>query len=574
MKVLFNIIYHHDDPDGHFAGAIIKDYLDKLPTDKSYDKVITLTFKKDYMDEFIDHYDADTIARAIKSSSLYNEEVTLTEILADIMWEQAVIDFNLFFTDLSFVSSTQHKMVEATTGNFGHVVNLIWIDHHESSKSAIPSMYNAVKADNKLFIVSNSLCGAALSYIYTEVVAPLDIKNALYFDGIHKFIFVYKVDQEYNVNIILHRDNSDDNAIYSKDIKIPKAIYHLDNYDRWTKEDPDANAFITGIKIGYGYKLDYSNPIYKDRKYLSESFVESSIKMGNVALSYQTGIYKEQSDRIGMWDIDGVKIAYKNGIGNSWNFLDMIDTDQCQYAILGAYHPAGKKWIYSIYSKDGTTNRADLVANGFGGGGHKGAAGFQLDKCVFGLNDQQIKETLIKEYPEAYTAITGNKIPSSGTNRDSVQHKVFLGGTCQFPTENCEKNNWRTIVKQMIPEKYYFDPVVEDWNEESQKIEDRMKEECDIHIYVIYPNKEGGNTYSIYKSARDLATMEEDNCYVYFVDGFDSESNHKYILPEGLRRVAQKLSKDYPNQVSIVSPTALAFELGQIFADVICHIEP
>jgi hypothetical protein len=65
--------------------------------------------------------------------------------------------------------------------------------------------------------------------------------------------------------------------------------------------------------------------------------------------------------------------------------------------------------------------------------------------------------------------------------------KVFLGGTCNEST-------WREHIKPLlnIP---YFDPVVEDWNEEAQREEERQKDSSDIHLYVI--TKEMTGVFSI-----------------------------------------------------------------------------
>lgn len=64
--------------------------------------------------------------------------------------------------------------------------------------------------------------------------------------------------------------------------------------------------------------------------------------------------------------------------------------------------------------------------------------------------------------------------------------KVFLGGTCN-------DTSWRDILIPMFNRDVeYFNPVVEDWTEESQIEEERQKwEECDIHLYVLTPDMKG-----------------------------------------------------------------------------------
>lgn len=57
--------------------------------------------------------------------------------------------------------------------------------------------------------------------------------------------------------------------------------------------------------------------------------------------------------------------------------------------------------------------------------------------------------------------------------------KVFLGGTCN-------ESMWREFVKARI-ECEYFDPVVDDWNEEARKRERYEREHCDYVLYTITP---------------------------------------------------------------------------------------
>ena len=59
-----------------------------------------------------------------------------------------------------------------------------------------------------------------------------------------------------------------------------------------------------------------------------------------------------------------------------------------------------------------------------------------------------------------------------------MKNRVFLGGTCNEST-------WRKVMENGI-EMDYFNPVVEDWNEECRAIEaDEKANKCNIHLYVI-----------------------------------------------------------------------------------------
>ena len=87
--------------------------------------------------------------------------------------------------------------------------------------------------------------------------------------------------------------------------------------------------------------------------------------------------------------------------------------------------------------------------------------------------------------------------------------KIFLGGTCNNST-------WRDWVipeldRLQIP---YFNPVVEDWTPECQAEEERRKEECCIHLYVITPEMTG--VFSI-AEAVDSAWQSGKHCLFYVV---------------------------------------------------------
>lgn len=65
--------------------------------------------------------------------------------------------------------------------------------------------------------------------------------------------------------------------------------------------------------------------------------------------------------------------------------------------------------------------------------------------------------------------------------------KIFLGGTCAEST-------WRDRLIKLLKIEY-FNPVVDDWNEEAQKKEIYEREHDDFCLYTITPLMEG--TYSI-----------------------------------------------------------------------------
>ena len=79
--------------------------------------------------------------------------------------------------------------------------------------------------------------------------------------------------------------------------------------------------------------------------------------------------------------------------------------------------------------------------------------------------------------------------------------KVFLGGTCA-------ESRWRgNIIPQLKCE--YFNPVVDDWTPECQKIEEQEKRICEDHLDVITPKMKG--VFSIAEAVNDSMQLH-DRC--------------------------------------------------------------
>lgn len=89
--------------------------------------------------------------------------------------------------------------------------------------------------------------------------------------------------------------------------------------------------------------------------------------------------------------------------------------------------------------------------------------------------------------------------------------RVFLGGTCNGST-------WRNRMMIYLHEKgmEYFNPVVDDWNDDAMKNELREREACDFCLYVITPKMTG--VYSIAEVVDDSNKRPEKTVLVLLRD--------------------------------------------------------
>jgi len=88
-----------------------------------------------------------------------------------------------------------------------------------------------------------------------------------------------------------------------------------------------------------------------------------------------------------------------------------------------------------------------------------------------------------------------------------MKKRVFLGGTYNNST-------WRDEIIRYFNDLNvnYFNPVVDDWNEEAQKNELRERETCDFCLYTITPKMTG--VYSIAEVVDDSNKRPKKTIFV------------------------------------------------------------
>jgi len=237
----------------------------------------------------------------------------------------------VYFVDYSFKKDTVCQLEEILK----KTKDIIWIDHHTSSLNLEKELpwTKCIKG-----IRQEGISGAGLTYMY------------------------------------LHNCDFDD---------LPYYIQLVSDYDCWLyKYEPDTTHF----KLGLG--TENNNALDDLWKALYESFVD------NVCLSISEGTLIEKGKVIKQYidsentfyreyysyeiEIEGLKCLVVNKKTNSWVFGDKIN----DYPLVIVWVFNGMKYSYSIFSVDKNID-CSKIAEKYGGGGHKGAAGFSSDELLF-----------------------------------------------------------------------------------------------------------------------------------------------------------------------------------------------
>jgi oligoribonuclease NrnB/cAMP/cGMP phosphodiesterase (DHH superfamily) len=238
----------------------------------------------------------------------------------------------VYLVDYSFKGDTIYQLQSILE----KTLNIIWIDHHTSSLNLIKEYSELNKIDG---LRQNKISGAALTYMYL-----------------------------YNC----------------KFEEIPYYVKLVSDYDCWIyKFDPDTTYFKIGMDTFEHNALDQ---IWKDLyfEYFNPSFYthRSEFVLINKGKDIKQYIDQDNTQYRNSWayesEIAGIKCLVINRKSNSWIFGDKVN----EYPITMVWAFDGERYSYSIYSVASEID-CSKIAEKFGGGGHKGAAGFSSSELLF-----------------------------------------------------------------------------------------------------------------------------------------------------------------------------------------------
>jgi uncharacterized protein len=164
-----------------------------------------------------------------------------------------------------------------------------------------------------------------------------------------------------------------------QDRPVPELVQIVNDYDTW--------AHFFGEKTKF-FNIAMSlcdTPESLLDKFESKQFIQQKVREGKTIFNYINHCYKQMSKRVFLGTILDHTVLVCNSYGYNSYVFDFVKE---KAEIKAVYFFDGENFHVSLYSE---TVDCSEIAEQFGGGGHKAAAGFRSQKFPFVLSE--IKES-------------------------------------------------------------------------------------------------------------------------------------------------------------------------------------
>lgn len=289
----------------------------------------------------MDGYASGYIAK--KYMLKYHPEAEITMI--PLIYNERILKIS-DFTDMrsdDIIIVADWSLTENDFDTINYIINnnlhLIWCDHHETS----------IRFENE-FLNTNNL----------KVEGIRSIENS------GAYLLYQYLSNKYDKEILT----------------VPEWLEYVSDYDTFHLKYQVSKAFNYGIinsgKHDPRYNTSIWNFLDSENKIKSQNSLSRVIHHGKQILKFLFNDNKKYVQSNGFeCTLDGIKCLACNKISNSLLFESITET----YPLLCAFVFDGEKYRYSIYSK-GDVDCSE-IAGKYGGGGHKGAAGFTSKELIF-----------------------------------------------------------------------------------------------------------------------------------------------------------------------------------------------
>lgn len=309
------------------------------------------------------HNDHDGIVAAGILYKRYRNPVNKHKIIFNMIDYNTLLNFDhidfekgdkVFFLDYSFSNKDNIEEFKKLLRRRIHDNDVVWIDHHKTSIGGELNDLYRIPGIRRI-----GLCGAAWTYLY------------LYFEEFRNI----DLESRDEIPVKFHRSD-----------KIPTFLKYIDDYDCWKHMYPATNDFHYGLTISH--PTDEIIDILLSTSEVVSSMVSKYnadiIKQGEAIQKFLK--FENKEYHVDMYGFEytlpeehgGYKVFCLNRKGNSLMFGNKIN----EYDAVIPFFYNGERWTYSMYSIKDNIDCSE-VAKTYGGGGHKGAAGWTSDKLIF-----------------------------------------------------------------------------------------------------------------------------------------------------------------------------------------------
>lgn len=239
--------------------------------------------------------------------------------------------------------------------------NVTWIDHHISAIKKYENYDKEIRG-----IRYDGVAGCMLTYCYLKHMTDRNIGDIKPFEEsmTEDAPMFTKLIADYDVWKFEYGDNT---RFFDKGFSL---FPHEPEDDIWKTLLTEDSLF----KIKYRGSVDEGN--------LPKN-IQTIIDNGKTIMTYRYNIMKDYCEKKGFEaTLDGHKCYAVNMALMGTN--DFVIPNVDDYDLLVSFSFDGKMWSYSLRSE--IIDCAELAAK-FGGGGHKGAAGFNTKECVLEKGD-------------------------------------------------------------------------------------------------------------------------------------------------------------------------------------------
>jgi oligoribonuclease NrnB/cAMP/cGMP phosphodiesterase (DHH superfamily) len=244
----------------------------------------------------------------------------------------------------------------------GFLLNrVIWIDHHKSSIESHPKDIPGYRIDGV------AACRLAWFYFTAEqrYWRQSESPSREWFQA--HYPFATKQD------------------FVDRKVEEPLAVRLAGEYDIWDKRDERADVFQFGLRscdLSEWWTTLLQSPSAENQN--GENTVCALLNNGLLLQSYQQRNDAGMMSRSFIVEFEGLKfLTLTTARCNSLTFAAKDVPETGHDALMGFYY-GGKRWSVSLYhAKHNTGIDLSKIAVKYGGGGHRGACGFQVDRLPF-----------------------------------------------------------------------------------------------------------------------------------------------------------------------------------------------